>query len=86
MASDRIIESDVLVIGGGIAGCMAAIKAKAAGAKVVLADKGFVSRSGQSPYVDSHLVFNADWGDDLAEWLESVAHIGEYVNNPVWML
>ncbi len=82
--SDRIIESDVLVIGGGIAGCMAAIKAKEAGAKVVLADKGFVSRTGQSPYVDSHLVYNAEWGDDLDEWLQSIAEIGEYVNHPVW--
>ncbi|MEM7117672.1 MAG: FAD-binding protein [Chloroflexota bacterium] len=84
MASDRVIACDVLVIGGGIAGCMAAIKAKQAGAKVVLADKGFVSRTGQSPYVDSHLVFNAEWGDNLEEWLSSIAEIGEYVNNPVW--
>ena len=63
---------------------MAAIKAQEAGAKVVLVDKGFVSRTGQSPYVDSHLVFNAEWGDDLHEWLESIVRIGEYVNNPVW--
>ncbi len=84
MASDRIIECDVLVVGGGIAGCMAAIKAKQAGAKVVLVDKGFVSRTGQSPYVDSHLVFNKEWGDDLSAWLASMSFIGEYVNNPVW--
>ncbi|MFK7804706.1 MAG: FAD-dependent oxidoreductase [Anaerolineae bacterium] len=83
-SSDRVIECDVLVIGGGIAGCMAAIKAQEAGAKVILADKGFVSRTGQSPYVDSHLVFNEAWGDDLQAWLESMAEIGEYVNNPVW--
>lgn len=62
MASDKVIECDVLVIGGGIAGCMAAIKAKQEGAKVLLVDKGFVSRTGQFPYVDSHLVFNEAWG------------------------
>jgi len=84
MASDRVIECDVLVIGGGIAGCMAAIKAEEAGAKVVLVDKGFVSRTGQSPYVDSHLVFNPEWGDNLDEWLSSMAQIGEYVNHPEW--
>ena len=84
MESDRVVKCDVLVIGGGIAGCMAAIKAKAGGAKVVLVDKGFVSRTGQSPYVDSHLVFNPEWGDDLEEWLGSIAEIGEYVNHPVW--
>ncbi len=84
MASDKVIECDVLVIGGGIAGCMAAIKAQEEGAKVVLVDKGFVSRSGQSPYVDSYLVFNTAWGDNLPDWLESVARVGEYVNNPAW--
>ena len=84
MAADRVVKCDVLVIGGGIAGCMAAIKAQEAGAKVILVDKGFVSRTGQSPYVDSHLVFNPEWGDNLDEWLESIAYIGEYVNHPVW--
>ncbi len=82
--ADRVVKCDVLVIGGGIAGCMAAIKAQEAGAKVVLVDKGFVSRTGQSPYVDSHLVFNEEWGDDLEEWHESIREIGEYVNHPVW--
>lgn len=84
MTRDKVVECDVLVIGGGIAGCMAALKAQVEGAKVVLVDKGFVSRTGQSPYVDSHLVFSTEWGDDLAEWMASVAHIGEYVNNPAW--
>ena len=84
MEADRVVKCDVLVIGGGIAGCMAAIKAKEGGAKVVLVDKGFVSRTGQSPYVDSHLVFNPDWGDDLDEWLRTTAEIGEYVNHPEW--
>jgi succinate dehydrogenase/fumarate reductase flavoprotein subunit len=38
--------ADVLVIGGGIAGCHAAISAAKRGAKVVVADKGAVIRSG----------------------------------------
>ena len=40
------VEADVLVLGGGIAGCHAAISAAKRGAKVVLVDKGAVRRSG----------------------------------------
>ncbi len=40
------LETDVLVLGGGIAGCWAAISAARTGAKVVLMEKGDVRRSG----------------------------------------
>ena len=40
------LEADVLVLGGGIAGCWAAITAARHGAKVVLMEKGDVKRSG----------------------------------------
>ena len=40
------VESDVLVLGGGIAGCWAAISAARRGARVVLVDKGCTIRSG----------------------------------------
>jgi len=40
------IETDVLVIGGGLAGCMAAIKAAEHGVKVVIADKANTENSG----------------------------------------
>ena len=40
------LEADVLVLGGGIAGCHAAINAARRGAKVVVVDKGAVRRSG----------------------------------------
>jgi len=43
---EREIETDVLVVGGGIAGCWAAISAARQGVKVALLDKGDVSRSG----------------------------------------
>jgi succinate dehydrogenase/fumarate reductase flavoprotein subunit len=42
------IQSDVLVIGGGIAGCMAAIRARQCGAEVVLAEKANPRRSGSA--------------------------------------
>ena len=44
--NDEYITTDVLVLGGGLAGCFAAIKAAEAGARVVLFEKAEVSRSG----------------------------------------
>jgi len=84
MSKDRLVKCDVLVIGGGIAGGYAAIKAADAGASVALVDKGFVSRTGQSPYVDSFLVFNEEWGDNLDEWMEMVGQVGEHLNHREW--
>ena len=43
---EREIDTDVLVIGGGIAGCWAAISAARQGVRVALLEKGDVSRSG----------------------------------------
>jgi succinate dehydrogenase/fumarate reductase flavoprotein subunit len=43
---EREIETDVLVIGGGIAGCWAAISAARSGARVALVEKGDTIRSG----------------------------------------
>jgi succinate dehydrogenase/fumarate reductase flavoprotein subunit len=38
--AEQIIDTDVLVIGGGVAGCLAAIGARELGARVVVVDKG----------------------------------------------
>lgn len=43
---EEIVTADVLVLGGGIAGCMAAIAAARKGQSVVLIEKGAVKRSG----------------------------------------
>jgi succinate dehydrogenase/fumarate reductase flavoprotein subunit len=43
---EQIIETDVLVIGGGIAGCWAAISAARQGVRVALVEKGDTIRSG----------------------------------------
>jgi succinate dehydrogenase/fumarate reductase flavoprotein subunit len=43
---EQEIEADVLIVGGGIAGCWAAISAARSGAKVVLMEKGDTVRSG----------------------------------------
>src|SRR3972149_1337714 len=43
---EQVVEADVLVIGGGIAGCWAAISAARNGLKVALVEKGDTVRSG----------------------------------------
>ena len=43
---EQVIDTDVVVIGGGIAGCWAAISAARQGVRVAMVEKGDVSRSG----------------------------------------
>ncbi|MDR2664716.1 MAG: FAD-binding protein [Oscillospiraceae bacterium] len=43
---ENVVESDVLVVGGGVAGCRAAIAALQQGASVAVAERGFTKRSG----------------------------------------
>ena len=78
------LEADVLVIGGGIAGCFAAIKASEQGAKVILVDKGFIGKSGQTPYARGFMAFNPDWGHKLDVWMDYINKTSEYVNNRYW--
>ena len=79
------VETDVLVIGGGMAGLFAAIKAKEEGVEVVLVDKNYVSRSGSTAFAEGdYSVFNPEWGHDLNAWMAQVNRVGEYINNPEW--
>ncbi|MCK4952809.1 FAD-binding protein, partial [Candidatus Bathyarchaeota archaeon] len=84
MSLERFFETDVLVIGGGMAGCFAAIKAKEKGVNVTLVDKGYVSNSGSSPWPHSYCVFNPEWGHNLNDWMDHINIAGEYVNNREW--
>ena len=45
----KIVDCDVLIIGGGLAACMAALEATKRDGRVVLVDKGRLGRSGSSP-------------------------------------
>ncbi|MBW1768541.1 MAG: FAD-dependent oxidoreductase [Deltaproteobacteria bacterium] len=46
--ADNFIDTDVLIIGGGIAGCPAAAKAAENGLKVTLVEKAKTDRSGSA--------------------------------------
>jgi len=82
--SEKLIETDVLVVGGGIAGCFAAVKAREKGADVTLVSKGKIGRSGMSPWAHGSMAVPRD-REDKIEALKQQAHVGgEYLNNPEW--
>lgn len=85
MPVENSIETDVLIIGGGMAGLFAAIKAREEGVGVTLVDKGYVSRSGETCVADGYYaLFNPEWGHKLDFWKNEITISGEYMNNPEW--
>lgn len=54
LLKQELVEADVLCIGGGIAGLMAAIRARELGAKVIVAEKGNTLHSGRGRAGNDH--------------------------------
>ncbi|AKB74994.1 Succinate dehydrogenase flavoprotein subunit [Methanosarcina lacustris Z-7289] len=84
-ASQNQFVTDVLVIGGGMAGVFAAITAKEQGLNVTLVDKGTVGRSGATPWANTFAVFDEAQGHNREEWIAGVRSSSEYVNNLDWL-
>ncbi|WP_321330467.1 FAD-binding protein [uncultured Ilyobacter sp.] len=78
-------ETDILVIGGGIAGVFAALRASRNGAKVILVDKGSVGRSGQTPFANGFAVFDEANGDDRATWHKNMATNTDGIHRPEYL-
>ncbi|MDO9066825.1 MAG: FAD-binding protein, partial [Chloroflexota bacterium] len=77
-------ETDVLVVGGGSAGCLAAIRAAEAGAKVLLVEKGHLGRSGCSTFAAGAINLCLP-EDDQAAWMEEIVTRGEYLADQEWV-
>lgn len=78
-------ETDVLVIGGGMAGLFAAVKAHDAGAKVLMVSKGRLGSSGLTPFAKG--IFNYDKATasmSIDEFVETVSASAIQTNNPVF--
>ncbi len=77
-----VLTTDVLVIGGGISGLLAGIKAKDTVEDVLVVDKGGIGWAGQVPVCggDCALIRPEDAGEHF-KWLMEV---GEYLNNQDW--
>src|SRR3990170_6644638 len=85
MRPDETIKTEVLVIGGGIAGAAAAISARRAGANVTLVDKAVVARSGQSTFAAGIYAIYFPERDNLDDWVEEMIDLGEYLNDQAWV-
>lgn len=81
------IDADVLVIGGGFAGSWAALRAAELGARTVLVDKAYVSRSGGSTISGGVTTAPLD-GEDLRPWFEEFVVRSRYLANQdrTWQL
>ncbi|MBI4333210.1 MAG: FAD-binding protein [Chloroflexi bacterium] len=76
-------ETDVLVIGGGLAGCWAAIRAAQLGKKVILVDKARVARSGASTFTNQMLAPTPP--AEIKAWKKEIVERGEYLNDQEWV-
>lgn len=78
-------EADVLVIGGGMAGLFAAVKAHDAGAKALVVSKGRLGSSGQTPFAKGIFAFDPSTTEmSLDEFTDSVSRSAIGTNNPIY--
>ena len=83
MYEDETIDSDVLVIGGGLGGCMAAISASEHGVRVVLVEKSHVERSGAAGTGNDHFwhwnpEIHPKMGWTIPDMVRDITSLGEY--------
>ena len=81
---EKRLKTDVLIVGGGMAGWHAADKARRQGAQVIIADKGYIGKVGQSVYAGGFFVYNPEWGDDKEAIMNKINVAGDYLNNRTW--
>lgn len=81
MYSCQVIETDVLVIGGGITANRAAIAANDGGAGVILVDKGILGKSGAGPVAYSVTAALIKSPDNVETFFDDVIQSGQGLNN-----
>lgn len=78
----EVLETDVLVMGGGAAACMAAISADAEGAHVLVVDKGQLGKSGCSPNAHGGMAMHHKLpGDSWRVHMEDTLMGGGFMND-----
>ncbi len=76
-------ETDVLVVGGGLAGCWAAIRAKEFAPRVTLVDKAIISRSGCSSW--AYYLLAPPPVEERQVWAKEMVGRGDFMNNQEWV-
>lgn len=75
---DKPIECDVLIVGGGIGGLMAAIAAADKGASVIVAEKANTKRSGSGATGNDHFIcYIPEYHKDFDEFLKMAMFMSE---------
>jgi len=81
--SIEVLQTDVLVIGGGFAGTWASLRAADLGASVTLVDKAYVSKSGASTMSGGITTCPLDT-DDIDLWAREFIERGDYMCDQRW--
>lgn len=81
MKSFSVLETDVLVIGGGITATRAAVAAYDQGAKVILVDKGIIGKSGGGPVAYSVTAALVQAPDSAEVFFQDMIRSGHGLNN-----
>ena len=63
-----VVKADILVLGGGIVGCFASIKAKESELEVLLVDKGNIGRSCMSHQMSGVISYFDPADNDYEAW------------------
>jgi len=84
-AEPDTLDADVLVLGGGPAGTWAALAAAGTGARVVLADKGFVGTSGAAAAGGNNLWYVPDEGDQRERAVLAREERGAHLTDRAWL-
>jgi succinate dehydrogenase/fumarate reductase flavoprotein subunit len=79
---ESFITIDVLVVGGGMAGLCAAIKASESHINVLVVDKGGIGWSGQVPVGSGSLAYI--YPDQVERFCQWVTEYNQYLNNQDW--
>ena len=74
--ANQVVDTDMLVIGGGIAGAPAAVKAAESGLNVTLVDKSKVDRSGSAAQGIDHYAGAFPKGMSPQDWVDACMKIG----------
>ena len=83
--TNKEYNTDVLVVGSGMAGLFAAVKAHDAGAKVMMVSKGRLGSSGQTPFAKGIFAYDSSSEDlSLDEFVDKVSSSALGTNNPVY--
>ncbi|MBI4334973.1 MAG: FAD-dependent oxidoreductase [Chloroflexi bacterium] len=76
---------DVLVTGGGLAGCWAALRAADSGARVILAEQGRLAHCGKSTFAGAGISYPTSQ-DDLDLWAKEIVEQKEYLIDQDWVM